>query len=640
MGPVKDSFLTAVWAHLQQQPSSRSAVSALSNSTSSALVRAAWATLQENCESEGIGKAVTMVQLLQERSDIFELIPPAEEGGEQTIGLTEGAQVRDPNEGLPPSILPADTVGSSDCAAIVSLSEGGAAAVASPVTGTTLDERPAKLPRLDKGKGKGKEMGKSRHGAAYVWNMGYKDLVWTPEMQMKKDSEKSKESALAWALYKAVEMHGGQNVTLSQLGSDFKVAELKKDPHFKNWRLLDILKEYEAVFEITIAPQAAGGMYVKLQPGAEAALPDADKRVEQVSEEDFLPERIENPRIMLDKVQALRIELLHALHRRGGKCAIQELGQEPRLQEKKKLVHQAKKLVDWVKVFPENFLVESDGQQMVVEILSKDVSDTRMIDRAIGRASRDDDYRDRGDRGGSSNNFKNSGRDGGGGGRDHGGRDSGRGDGGRSGGGRDRDRNSKAPRRSSPSRNSSGGYGHGGYPPQQPPPHGYPPGGAYPGYPAAGQHYPPQPGYPGVASHYHGHAAGYPQQPSAYPPSSYTPALGYGPPAGYQQAPAYPPPAGAYQPSQAHQPPAHGHPPVPTSSSQPPPHGYSQPPPAGHPPPPVPGGYSAHGHPPPQSAAYPASGYGPPPSTASYPPPSHPPSCSAGGGGHWAGHRY
>ena len=40
----------------------------------------------------------------------------------------------------------------------------------------------------------------------------------------------------------AIELHSGKCVTLSQLGSDFKVSQLKKDNMWKSVRLLDILE--------------------------------------------------------------------------------------------------------------------------------------------------------------------------------------------------------------------------------------------------------------------------------------------------------------------------------------------------------------------------------------------------------------
>ncbi|CAK0801295.1 unnamed protein product, partial [Prorocentrum cordatum] len=135
------------------------------------------------------------------------------------------------------------------------------------------EERPAKAPRTwvsqpcapqGSAKGVGKATGKDGKGSPApailngeghvfeggIWNgWWYADIYWTPEMKNKKASESQKESDLVTALYKALEMHAGKSVTLSQLGSDYKVAELKKDPFFKQRRLLDFLREHDNIFE-------------------------------------------------------------------------------------------------------------------------------------------------------------------------------------------------------------------------------------------------------------------------------------------------------------------------------------------------------------------------------------------------------
>mmetsp|Transcript_71472 Transcript_71472/g.149405 ORF Transcript_71472/g.149405 Transcript_71472/m.149405 type:complete len:566 (+) Transcript_71472:172-1869(+) len=475
-----------------------------------------------------------------------------------------------------------------------------------------LEERPSKMPRTEKGKGKGKEIGKSRHGAPFAWSTGYKDIVWTPEMQQKQESDKSKVNALVWALYKAVDLHGSQNVTLSQLGSDFKVAELKKDEYLRRWRLLDILKEYDKIFELTTSTDVAGGIIVKLHPGAHAALPDAENCADEVTEEMLLlPERIEQPKSQVEKVQALRIELIHALHRRGGKVAIQELGQEPRLQEKKKLVtvrgSQSRKLVDWVKVFPENFELSPDNGNVIVELKSAACHDVRMIERALGKKEEPDKQRDvASSRKGKNNNNNNNSRDGAG----HARETSGRGrDGDRERRDRDRRGRDRTPLRSSREGHHPYGtpplpYGYPGLPPPQSLAYGAPPpSGSYGTYPSNPQSnyggY--QPGYPPPA--------GYQPPPNAYPgyPASYPPAA----PAN----PAYPPqqaaPCSGYPAQQAAFPPS-------TQAGYPPPSaapgfGTSVPAPvAGYPPPAPAGGYPPPSYPP--SASYPHPGQHPPPS--------------------------
>lgn len=337
------------------------------------------------------------------------------------------------------------------------------------------------------------------------------------------------------ALFTAIEMHNGKCVTLSQLGSDYKVSQLKKDNMWKSVRLLDILEAYEDIFEL-VPDGSSGGWQVKLQPGAEAALPDAEEFMErEMNEQEALPPRIDNPKSQFEKMQSLRIELLYALARRGNKVQLQELGQEPRVQRVKQSLHQAKKLIEFIRMFPSNFKVTADDSQMLIEVTSTSVSDQSMIDRAIQRLNQDRE----GDRRGGK-----------------GGRDGGRGDRRDGGSARDRGRaRSRSPRRAPPSH----GYG--------PPPAGYAP---PPGYG-------PLPGYPP--------AYGYPP-PVAYSPPP-APQPGYAPPPQYEYPPQYaqpppqapppqyaqPPPGGAYAP-----PPAYGYPP-----------GY--PPPASYPPGPPPGSY-------------------------------------------------
>lgn len=667
MAPLKEALYTAVWSHLQSMPKYSTLLTALNHPISgSQSIRNTWSTLKTDGRDEGVKKATGLQSVLAERPDIFSFTTT--DRGHQLIGLTEGAQALDPSEGIPPTLAseafaldstsPGATSGtmppiSGDVGislpegamiqplGVTDFSSGGIGSIVVPggtlvppvnisalTLAATLTAPGMVQPKATKSaKGKGKSAGCANpKSAAYggLWN-GYifTDIIWTPELMRKKSSEKTKECQLVRALYRAMDMHAGQSVSLSQLGSDFKVAELKKDPHFKNWRLLDILKEYENVFELTAATGVTGGMAVKLQPGAEAALPDADSAAELVNEAELLlPERIENPKGMRDRIQALRIELLYALQRRGGKTAIQELGQEPRVQKVKGEIKHQKKLIDWVKIFPDNFKLTvgtsgtTDGQ-MIIEIGSTDAYDMSMIDKTINPVDRlGPDSRKTG---------KNTSSGGGG-----------------SGGApvqkakenRERRRSRSRDRRPldssaySPSFPSSGypPMGYPGYPgyPSSPSPYGYgaPPGqpiagayGAYPGYPAPG--FPPA-GSPPVGSAPAGYPpAGYPppgyppgaQAPPGYPPVSTAPpgypqpggAPGYPPPAA-GAPPGYPPPAGGGPPSgaQGYPPPGSAVPGYPPQASAPP--GYPQhagappgyPPPSGYPP--APSGYPPPGY--------------------------------------------
>jgi len=526
MGPLKDALYMEVWRHLQSMPKCQTLLMALTHPISgSQAIRTCWNELKNNGVDEGISKQTDLQSVLGDRADIFFITNTDRET--QLVGLTEGAQALEPSKGIPEYVYP-PAMGTQAHAADALAAEGNAlaaqlTALVAGVPGLpqalAVLERPAKAPRTAKGKGKS-------IGGPDNWNgWCFTDIVWTPELQQKKSQEKQKETQLVRALYRAMDMHVGKSVTLSQLGSDFKVAELKKDPHFKNWRLLDILNDN--VFELVPdrASGVTGGIMVKLQPGAEAALPDADLAAEQVNEAELLlPERIENPRGTKDRVQALRIELIYALQRRGGKTAIQELGQEPRVQKTKAELRSTRKLVDWVRIFPNNFKImpeKTDGNIMV-EMCSADVGDTSMIDRALnpdrpstpskgpkGNSSSSSRYSQNSSRGGSGSMHHTS-----------------------------------MPPPSYPSYPGYSympGMGSMGYGP----PHGtggvmhVPSGYGYPGYPPAGA---PHSGYP---------PAGYP--PAGSPPPSYPPSYPQAgsPPAGYPYGypPAGSPHAGYAQPS-------------------------------------------------------------------------------------------
>merc|ERR1719287_462992 len=75
-------------------------------SNGSNLVRTCWADLKEKGKDEGVKKTTGLQALLLERSDMFEFTTT--DRGFVLIGLTEGAQVLDPADGLPPNILGTD----------------------------------------------------------------------------------------------------------------------------------------------------------------------------------------------------------------------------------------------------------------------------------------------------------------------------------------------------------------------------------------------------------------------------------------------------------------------------------------------------------------------------------------------------
>lgn len=304
-----------------------------------------------------------------------------------------------PTDGLPANILTADgglmeewdaSKGEDGDAVVIDAAPGEAPrAVGQVGPGRPQKRQTRSSTYCPPGKGKGK----GKHGF-------YSDLFWTPLIAQALAIERKKDSEMVRALFTAIEMHNGKCVTLSQLGSDYKVSQLKKDNMWKSVRLLDILEAYEDIFEL-VPDGSSGGWQVKLQPGAEAALPDAEEFMErEMNEQEALPPRIDNPKSQFEKMQSLRIELLYALARRGNKVQLQELGQEPRVQRVKQSLHQAKKLIEFIRMFPSNFKVTADDSQMLIEVTSTSVSDQSMIDRAIQRLNQDREGDRRGGKGG------------------------------------------------------------------------------------------------------------------------------------------------------------------------------------------------------------------------------------------------
>lgn len=226
----------------------------------------------------------------------------------------------------------------------------------------------------------------------------YQDLIWTPTLAATRDRDLRKDEAMIRAVHTAMEVqYNGNPCSLSQLGSDFAVAQLKKDPMFKNLKMLEILKRYEDIFEVYSDPS---GWLVRVQPAALSLLGHSSRPIDTTGVQlsiasaapvvtcfGAMPERIENPLSAAEGMQALRIELLHALTRRGGKSAVQELGQEPRVQALKRNLPQAKKLLDFIKLFPGNFQIvtEAINGTTFIEVLNADVSDREVIDMYVLR---------------------------------------------------------------------------------------------------------------------------------------------------------------------------------------------------------------------------------------------------------------
>lgn len=209
-----------------------------------------------------------------------------------------------------------------------------------------------------------------------VWGKGgFQDIVWTPEIAQARQAEFRAEADMARALYEALDGFPGSTARVSQLGQDVQVAKLKKEPPFKHEKLLDILERHSGIFHCL--PDGT----VRLLPGAGGALPDAGEGGEVRESDLMLPERIRGARSIKEKLQAIRIELIHALHRRGGEGFLQELGQEPRVQSNRQGCPQAQKLSDLIRMFPGNFAlnISEDGTQLV-KLVGYSVSEQSQID--------------------------------------------------------------------------------------------------------------------------------------------------------------------------------------------------------------------------------------------------------------------
>jgi len=209
--------------------------------------------------------------------------------------------------------------------------------------------------------------------------------------KMDMDSGKFGKDEMARAFFSALLLCGakGQAVSISKLGSDVTVAQLRKDPEYRKYKLLDVVKEYPNVFKVSA--DACGNTNIELTDHAEVALPQrtagesAPKGGGDVlpkAEQSQLPDKIEEPATASDKLQALRIEIVHALFKRDGKAEPQMLGQEPGVSKMRKNMPKKMTLLDLVRLFPANFTVAVDTieNKVFVYLDSMDVSDMSFVD--------------------------------------------------------------------------------------------------------------------------------------------------------------------------------------------------------------------------------------------------------------------
>merc|ERR1719276_423700 len=106
------------------------------------------------------------------------------------------------------------------------------------------------------------------------------------------------------------------------------------------------------------------------------------------------------PETMQARIQALRIELIHALQRRNGQADMGSLGQEPGVQKIRREIGKGRSLMEFVQIFPKNFSVVRDtpGTKPQVKLCSKDVDDKTSLENWM-RKYRDPPQRSNGKRG-------------------------------------------------------------------------------------------------------------------------------------------------------------------------------------------------------------------------------------------------
>lgn len=382
MGVLKDALHLAVVQHLKNSRNNQTLVLSLNapNGIGPDTIRVAWANLKENGKPEGMNKTTGLKKVLEERLDLFYF--HTNERGHNLVTLAPDVAATEclvlPSKG--PNYVPPASI-------VTPVPPTRPAAVLPNLKQELLPQPEEVEPKKKKAKtgtsynGGGKAMG----GKGWY---GYNDVVWTPEISALNKEAKKKDAAMARALFNIATVHGGRKITVSQLGADFTVGQLKKDPQFQNHKLIDILRYHDEVFEL-VPDSGIGGFVVNLTPDAVNQLPDAGTYVKVVDEnEALLPVRIENPISQAQKMQAMRIELVHVIYRRGNKCALNECGQDQKVQKIKAGLPKALKLIDFFRQFPGNFEVApGDGGLMDITLINADCSDTSMIERNIVRAA-------------------------------------------------------------------------------------------------------------------------------------------------------------------------------------------------------------------------------------------------------------
>eukprot|EP00929_Paragymnodinium_shiwhaense_P006292 TRINITY_DN10949_c0_g1_i1.p1 TRINITY_DN10949_c0_g1~~TRINITY_DN10949_c0_g1_i1.p1 ORF type:complete len:558 (-),score=88.63 TRINITY_DN10949_c0_g1_i1:134-1807(-) len=443
MGVFKDKLFLEVWKFLLKQRDKSSLLSGINAPREGRHgVRAAWKDICDNRPAEGLKTKTGMRDVLYDRPDLFNIFGPQQHA---SVQLTELALSVDPRDGLPayasaepefeigstlPPVIP-EGAGASfidepesgdddDGGSGAATSSGGlmkplqVGRVSSGGAGLDSDQMAALASFLGDGEDEPKaepkvgiqttikKIGKEKREIELTaknilpsakWDFDfpalnartgqYGDIVWTPQLGEEKRNAEKKEWTMVKAVFDVIQLYGGGPVQMTQACSHYKVQAVKKEPPFKTMKMVDFCKLYPQVIEIL--PEENGqGFLAKVVPGAKDHFPvDLDLGEEHGSEiMSNLPKFILNAETPHDKIQALRIEIIHSLANRGSNLLLTDIGHDPRVQQAKREVSALKKVTEFIRMFPKNFRL-TEAPPMTVELISTDIEDTSAISEAL-----------------------------------------------------------------------------------------------------------------------------------------------------------------------------------------------------------------------------------------------------------------
>mmetsp|Transcript_8373 Transcript_8373/g.18654 ORF Transcript_8373/g.18654 Transcript_8373/m.18654 type:complete len:486 (+) Transcript_8373:121-1578(+) len=412
MGVLKDEFYKQVWLTVNGIPTPWASFAQLNQP----MVRAAWSDLQTNGQNEGMTRKKKMGMVLAERPDIFDIKTDDRPAGTPLLRLTKLAATLDPLEGIPsmeemkmmemkrgPIEEEGRPTEAADTAAADSTAASGPIVEVSPEAGASQAAVAAARALINSAKttieaagNKGKVAAgpttvqppakKSRMGFGAMGPIPpTADKVWTPLIAGVKRRDNLQEKEMCRAIYDAIEnwKHREPEVLVTAIGYDYQVTKLRKEAPYRNERILDTINRHPDMFMIYKNP--TGGYYVDLREGALLEIYEPEELLAKLELQALLPEKIEHPVTIKDKYQAFRVEAIHAIHKRGGTCAVAGLGQEPGVHRHKCTISKEAKMLDMLQLFPQNFSFTPDESKggMMVTLENYNISDTIRLDAKI-----------------------------------------------------------------------------------------------------------------------------------------------------------------------------------------------------------------------------------------------------------------